>query len=95
MNHKLAESCIKNRLRKRYREKYVFCENGIAYIGAEAEINFSNTCIIIYGYRTFNTLTLEYPKKDGYIEETIETIVSLIVAFASLEAAYDTYKEVI
>lgn len=98
MNHKLAESYIKDRLRKRYHENYVFCENGIAYIGAEAEIIFSVSCITICGYRTLSTMILDYPKKDGYIKETIETIetiVSVIVAFASLEAAYDTYKEVI
>lgn len=95
MNHKLAESCIKDRLRKRYCGKHVFCENGIVYIDANAEINFSDRHIIIYGYRTFNTMTLDYPQKDGYIEETIETIVTVIVAFASLEAAYDIYKEVI
>lgn len=95
MNHKLAESYIKSRLRKRYRGKRVFCENGIAYIAFDAEINFLTSCITIIGYRTFNTMILDYPQKDDYLVDTLETIVSVIVAFANLEEAYNTYKEVI
>ena len=95
MNHKLAESYIKDRLRKHYGRNRVFSENAIAYIGADVEINFYERCLSIYGYRTFNTLTLDYPEKDGYLEETIETIVSVIIALDSLESSYKRYKEVI
>lgn len=95
MNHKLAESYIKDRLRKYYGGKNIFCENGIAYIGAEVEINFYECCIRVFGYRTFASLTMEYPGKDGYDENTLETLVSVIIAFANLEAVYGIYKEVI
>lgn len=95
MNHKLVESYIKDRLRKRYRGKHVYCEYGIAYVGSYAEIDFFDDYICLSGYKTLTMLNLDYPKKDDYMVNTLETIVSVIVAFANLEAVYDLYKEAI
>ena len=95
MNHKLVESYIKDNLRKHYRRKKFFCENGIIYIGSAVEVYFYEDEIAVFGYKTLMQINLQYPKKDGYLEETLEQIISVIIAFANLEAAYSIYKEVI
>ena len=94
MNHKLVESYVKDRLRKLY-GRNAFCENGIIYMGAAVEVYFYENEIAVFGYKTLMQINLQYPKKDGYMEETLEQLVSVIIAFANLEAAYDIYKEVI
>lgn len=94
MNHKLVESYIKDRLRKLY-GKQVFCENGIIYIGAVVEVYFFDDNIAVFGYKTLMTINLQYPSKDGYAENVLESIISVIDAIYTLESAYDFYKEVI
>lgn len=93
MNHKLVESYVKDRLRKLY-GRNVFSENGIAYIGAEIEIDFLDK-IYVFGYKTSTSVELAYPSKDGYAENVLESIISVIDAIYTLESAYDFYKEVI
>ena len=95
MNHKLAESYIKDKLRKIWKDREVFCENGIAYIGAYIELDFEEDAMYLYGYKTQNVLILNYPAKDGYTENVLESIISIIAAQVVLEGAYAVYKEVI
>ena len=94
MNHKLVESYIKDHMRKAYKQTKIFSENGILYISTLLEVCFQNR-IVIYGYKTGQTLYLDYPKKNGYEEETLDYIVLVINAQVMLEAVYDNYKEVI
>lgn len=95
MNSKLVESYIKDQLRKQYRKNNVFCENGIIYIGSAVEVYFFENDIAVYGYKTLMQINLQYPQKDGYLEETLEQLVSVIIAFVNLETAFSLYKEVI
>ena len=94
MNHKLVESYIKDQLRKLC-GKEVFCENGIVYIGAYIELDFEEDAMYLFGYKTQNVLILNYPAKDGYTENVLESIISIIAAQVVLEGAYAIYQEVI
>ena len=95
MNHKLAESYIKDKLRKIWKNREVFSENGIVYIGTYVELDFEEDAMYLYGYKTQNLLILDYPAKDGYTENVLESIISVIAAQVVLEGSYDIYKEVI
>lgn len=95
MNHKLAESYIKDKLRKTWKNREVFCENGIVYIGAYIELDFEEDAMYLYGYKTQYVLILDYPAKDGYTENVLESIISVIASLVNLEGAYAMYQEVI
>lgn len=96
MNKKLAESYIKDKLRKIWKNRgEIFIENGIVYIGTYIELDFEENAMYLYGYKTQNVLILDYPAKDGYTENVLESIISVIAAQVVLEGAYDIYQEVI
>lgn len=94
MNHKLVESYIKDHIRKAFKQTKTFSENGILYVSTLLEVCFQDR-ITIYGYKTGQTLCLDYPEKNGYEEETLNYIVLVIRAQVMLEGVYESYKEVI
>ena len=91
MNKKLVESYIKDRLRKQF-GRGVTCENGIAYISTLVEVDFGETEIHIYGYKTQEVIVLGYPRKDDDTA-SLRLLFCIIMAQHNVEGLYYVYNE--